>query len=157
MLPTFSQFRLLESAETRFFYHGTNQPFEQKRDYDHLFVSESESFARQYGALLYDMEVRLGRVFDARSRADIARLYAAGMVLFRPDDFERDEDESETYESAAEYLNEVDSDNTFDAIESSGEALEWIRQHYNTIKLTEDGVTNYLIPQTAIVGTTLRK
>ena len=149
MLHTYRRFLLAEQrAGALTLYHGSPKPFAEKTDYLEWYASASPEFAARYGALVYALDVRPGLLFDSTDPGSIAALYDAGYAV-------QDPHTGEDYATPDDYLDALDPDNTWHPIEASEEAFEWLKLHYDLIKIREDGYTNYVLHRRVIRGARL--
>lgn len=148
--------------KTTTLYHGTNHP-DALDGNGYVFLSTKKEFAEDYGDLIFECEVNLGKVFKTWEPENIKTLYAAGFKLtddyitqsYGPDDeiAQFYDFENDYYPTAESFINSpFFGSDTWEAIEHSHGVTDWIFSNFDSIGILEGGVVNYYTPKKNIVS-----
>lgn len=121
-------------------YRGTNKKLDFIKN-DMVWASEEEHEASSYGKVVYELEVDLGKCFNSLELKDIQVLYDNGYYLH---DSYYDDEEHE-YNTAEDFCERGDSSDTWSSIEDSDGIIDFVKENYDSILITEGGYTNYIL------------
>ena len=127
-----------EGFTNEIFYHGSHNGKIKEFNTPEIYWSTSNDFSKSYGIWIYKAKLNLGKCFDITNARHFNMLKQAdGEICYMNDD-----GELIPIPSAKDLRNSL---MVYDTWEITEHHLDFIKQHFNSARITEGGTINYIV------------
>lgn len=127
-----------EGFTNEIFYHGSHNGKIKEFNTPEIYWSTSNDFSKSYGIWIYKAKLNLGKCFDITNARHFNMLKQAdGEICYMNDD-----GELIPIPSAKDLRNSL---MVYDNWEITEHHLDFIKQHFNSARITEGGTINYIV------------